>query len=1311
MLKTFLLILFMTYAVMGQSTFVSQSDNSFINSLTPQEREWLHSHSTITVSNERDWPPFDFIQNGKPSGLGIDYIELIARKAGFKVQYVQGSWDELLSRFKEGKIDVLHSVYRTDEREAYMLFSKPFYTNHVGIAVRKESGIRTVADLAGKRVAMMKGFATSEILLNSVPSIKPIMVNNLYEGLKAVSFNEADAVVDNIGAMSYVLMEQSLGNLHIDRINIPGAEAFTQLYFATSKENKILNEILQKGMSSITSDEHIEIRKRWIPIEEATPPFDYTFLLEGLGITLFSLLALFYWNHQLKRKVSIKTMELSALLQSYNAHVIASKTDLYGNITYVSDAFCRISGYTREELMGKNHRIVKYPTNPSESYKPMWDTITHGGVWQGKVKNSKKDGGYYWVESIVEPEYDSFGKVIGYTSIRHDITAQQELEELSSRLEETIAERTAELALLNQEQQAIFDSTSVGIALLRNRIIQQSNYRLDQMLGYERNEQIGSPTAIWYPEDFDASWIYKVMDTGETAVWDQQIKRKDGTLFWARIAGRYVDIEAKDKGVVAVIEDISIERKALEEIENAKRVAEEATKAKSDFLANMSHEIRTPMNAIIGMSHLALQTDLNSQQKNYIEKVQSAAKNLLGIINDILDFSKIEAGKMILEQTEFYLEDILDDIADMFIFKLQEKGVELLFNVDTNVPTALIGDPLRLEQVLINLVSNAVKFTHKGEIIISAKLISLTSDKVELRFDVRDTGIGLSTEQMSKLFSSFAQADSSTTRKYGGSGLGLTISRNIVTMMGGEIGVESELGRGSNFYFTVTMGVQSEQRELNSKTIDISDLRVLVVDDNASAREILQKMIESFHFSVKAVSCGLEAIEELNTAVHENQPYGLVIMDWMMPDMDGVDTIRRMHELEHLSKIPAFVMVTAYSKDELLQKMNGTPVQGILTKPVNPSSMYNTILSVFGIDMTSHIKSRAKQSDYMHFAKPLAGTHLLLVEDNIMNQELAIELLENAGIIVDLAQNGAEAVKMVQEKRYDGVLMDCQMPVMDGFEATELIRQDERFKDLPILAMTANAMEGDREKCLAFGMNDHIAKPLDILKFFQTLNQWVKPLNPIVVEIQQDNKATDIVELTIDGIDVKHSLERMGGNFALLLKMLIRFTETQHDSISRLRKNLEKNNLQEAILEAHTLKGLSGNIGAVHLFEQLQILEKKLRNNEMNNIYPFLDSIEEELQNLIKIVMEKIATIEYDQKQEEPLSKEIDKGELTSELNQLENLLNELNSDALDISTGVIRKLKSIGYVDDANALEILVQNFDFDSANEKLKEIKVKVL
>jgi PAS domain S-box-containing protein len=815
-MRTLLSVVLFGAVLIAQSSLPITSEKSSLPDLTPQERAWIAQHPTITVANEPDWPPYDFIHNGEPAGLGIDYVDLIAQKTGLRVSYVQGSWEELLERFKAGKIDLLHSVNKTPQRERYALYTRPFYTTPIGMAVRKECTIRTLEDLRGRRVALMKGYGLSEILLKNIPDIKPYWVNNLDEGLRAVSFGEADAVIDTIGTMSYVMMEHTLGSLRIEKVQIPGSETIEKLHFATSKENIILNRIIQKGFDALSAQEHAAIKKRWIPIEEERS-FDYTLLLQSLGVAIFALVGLFYWNFSLKRRVAKKTEQYRTLLESFDAHVIASKTDLEGNITYVSDAFCRISGYAREELMGQNHRIVKYPANPSELYKPMWESITHGHSWQGKVKNAKKDGGYYWVSSIVEPEYDAQGKMIGYTSIRHDITAQQELQELSSRLEETVAERTAELALLNQEQQAIFDSASVGIALLKNRIIQQNNARLDQMLGYERNAQVAQPTAIWYPEDFDASWIYARMDRGETATWDQQVKRKDGSLFWARIAGRYIDLDAQEKGVVAVLEDITTERMALEEIENAKHIAEEATKAKSDFLANMSHEIRTPMNAIIGMSHLALQTPLNPQQRGYIEKVSNAANNLLGIINDILDFSKIEAGKLMLEKIDFYLEEILDDISDLFVMKTQEKGVELLFNIHPDVPTALIGDPTRLAQVLNNLMSNAVKFTHKGEIILSVRLIEMREDEVQLRFDVRDTGIGLSVEQIEKLFHAFSQADSSTTRKYGGSGLGLTISRHIVEMMGGEMGVQSQIDQGSDFYFTVTLGVQKSQRVFESE--------------------------------------------------------------------------------------------------------------------------------------------------------------------------------------------------------------------------------------------------------------------------------------------------------------------------------------------------------------------------------------------------------------------------------------------------------------------------------------------------------------
>lgn len=1535
---------------------VTLKSSSTTLQLTPEEMAWIKEHPTIRVANAPDWPPFDFTKDGAPVGLGIDYMNLVASKVGLHVKYIQAPWEELLERFKLRNIDVLHSVYKTPEREAYTLFTEPFYTSYNAMATRKGSNIVTHKDLEGKKVALLKEYGTSETLRKLISNIQPVVVQNLYEGLKAVSFGEADAVIDSIGTMSYIVMEQTLTNLSIQKIDFLGEQS-GQLHFGTTKDKAILHSILTKGLKTLSPEEHMAIRSRWVlqvdaalsktpskidelnltqkekewlksnpkirftgdpnylpyeafkadgsyigmmaeyieiiedvlgitfekvpsktwqetlqkakegrvdifsnyvddpmfakthisvptdikspivivskknkrdhfiaelsqlkndtiavidgysyvnSIYEQYPNLNYikvpnaTIGLEGvasgeydamlcslslatykiselnlnnlqivgktdfimhLGLSvkkeweifasivqkvlerhshnehhtilnqwesltkeqgvnytlfleilalIFSMVAgLFYWNYQLKKQVSKKTVELEMLIKAFDTHVIASKTDLKGNITYVSDAFCAISGSSREELVGKNHRVSRHPDNDPKVYEEMWHTITHGGVWQGRIKNRKKDGGYYWVDSVVQQDYDANGNVIGYTSIRHDVTAQVALQELSSTLENIIQERTQELALLNEEQQAIFDSASVGIALLKNRVIMQCNRRLDEIFGYETNEQLWESSNIWYPQLPDVSQIYETIWRGETATWEQEFIRKDGTLFWARISGRAIDIHVHDKGVVAVVEDISHERKALEEIKKAKMLAEEATRIKSDFLANMSHEIRTPMNAIIGMSHLALQTDLSTKQRNYIDKINSASKSLLGIINDILDFSKIEAGKMTFETIDFYLEDVMEHLADLSVMKAQEKGLELLFDVGYDVPTALRGDPLRLGQVLVNLVNNAIKFTATGEIKVGIHLLSHTEDTVELRFDVSDTGIGMSQEHQDKLFQAFSQADESTTRKYGGSGLGLAICKHLVERMHGNISVQSAMGKGSTFSFNATFELQAQQKRLILEDEDVQGLRILVVDDNESAREILESILRSLKFDVTSVSDGFKAIDYLQKAYDEAKPYGLVLMDWMMPGMDGVETIKKMRQYTHLSSTIAFIMITAYSKEELKAQLENIKVDGILIKPVSPSTLLNTILNVLGKEIIQYGRKEDKKILYQEALALLRGAHILLVEDNVVNQEMAIEILEEAGLHVEIANDGLEALSKVMKGSYDGVLMDCQMPVMDGFEATKAIRQHEQFASLPILAMTANAMMGDKEKCLDSGMNDHIAKPIDVAQLFLTMAKWITPRekssHEATLPMRPETASSLLFEL--QGVDLREALRRVGGNAKLLEKLLVRFSQTQAGVIERIKMALENNDASTAVREAHTLKGLAGNIGADALFLEAQEIERMIAQEEFEHLEIKMNALEQQLSQLITDITQALES-----KQESTVAGKsddmMDKTALFAKLEALKLLLEELDSEASDVIEEVMPVLEKMGYATQAQELFKEVNNFDFEMASTRLQTL-----
>ncbi len=685
---------------------------------------------------------------------------------------------------------------------------------------------------------------------------------------------------------------------------------------------------------------------------------------------------------------------------------------------------------------------------------------------------------------------------------------------------------------------------------------------------------------------------------------------------------------------LVIAHDISERKEAERALVAARESAETASRTKSAFLANMSHEIRTPMNAIIGLTRLVLGSTLTEKQRDQLGKVLSSAHGLLTIINDILDLSKIEAGKLTIETTSFQLDDLFEELADLNALRAREKGLELIFDLPAATPLALMGDPIRLRQVLVNLIGNAIKFTPAGEVTVTVTPVDGGDDWAMLRFGVRDTGIGLSPDQCRGIFDSFSQGDISTTRRFGGTGLGLAISRNLVGLMGGTIGVDSQLGQGSHFWFTARFGLDAQAADgaLNLSCLP-DGVRVLVVETNPTARQVLDGILDSFGYDRHMAADPADALTAAQRARTAGQGFTLALVADRLHEGPGTDLIRALK-----SSNPGLAAVLMGAPDEAqdseTDEIRLAVADGLLSKPVTPSRLLDAILTILPAQARGRMSTRRNRNNRISRPLDLRGTRLLLVEDNQINRDLAMEVLKVTGADIAIATNGADAVNMVEASHFDVVLMDCQMPVMDGYAATARLRAQGGFQSLPIIAMTANAMMGDREKCLSAGMNDYITKPFDEIELIETLRRWVHPHispdqslpSPPLQIAAPAAVETDRLDELADILDIAQGLSRHGGNHALYQRNLVRFAQDHRNFATHIRQAVVSDEQDTARRLAHTLKGLSGTLGATALHPHAAALEHVLArglpyqaelDSTLDVLSPLMDRIETTLPVLV----------------------------------------------------------------------------------------------
>lgn len=956
-------------------------------------------------------------------------------------------------------------------------------------------------------------------------------------------------------------------------------------------------------------------------------------------------------------------------------------TDKEGYVEWMNQAFSDITGYSLEEMVGKKPGdLLQGDETDPHTVEVVNEALRKGEGITVEILNYSKTCRPYWVDMDIQPIRDQNGNVNKFIAVESDITERK-------RVSQALIEFKTTLDQIN-DAVFIFDPSSLVFTYVNQGATAQLGYTREEMLSL-RMIDINPDFSI---DRFNNMIAPLVAREEKILSFETMHETKTGILKPVDVLLQYVHENDQPPRFVAVVRDITEQKRITFELEEAKDVAEAATVAKSRFLANMSHEIRTPMNAVIGMSHILINSELTPKQKSQVLKIQSAATSLLGIINDILDFSKIEADKIQLETKAFDLDSLLANTIAVIRDKAEEKGLEIIFDVDLNVPRHVIGDALRLSQVLTNLVSNAIKFTKEGHVLIKIETSPISNKHKKYTFSVADTGIGIPYDAQKDLFKPFKQVDASTTRKYGGTGLGLAICKNLIQLMGGELQLESTPGEGSQFYFSIELEIASDDLCSYEPVEELDDSRILIIDNNELYWPIYEQTFLQFGFTTEFSSSRDEGMEMLFGATSGNH-FDVLLLSLDLPDNDGPEIFSIVSSDQRTQDLTVLT-ITAFPSKYMLDDGIGFD----LTKPISQSSLFDAMLKKIGKPDLYHEPQYTTEKNGITEKEILMGASILVVEDNALNQEVAKELLEAAQVSVSLANNGAEALDLLDKFEYDAVLMDLQMPVMGGLEATKIIRKNKRYEELPIIAMTAHAMVGDKEKSLETGMTDHITKPVDPDVLYSTLIRWISPNNThhqmpgSTHASESKNLGTEKLEI----LDTKQGLKRVADKKATYIRLLKQFRENYSDTLSSINAAIAHQNKQEAINTTHSLKGVSGNIGAAALHSTLIELEKALKQKTENEISIFIEESQSVLVSTLESIESFLVANSLDQV---PGEDNTDKKAIQKKFAELYELLKENNVAAVELAEEIQSVIPDSMFGPQLHDTVTALKNYDFDTA------------